>query len=152
MIAFAALFAGFSAGVIRARSVAAPALTRIVITPITGFIEAIEDREEGKRLLLRVTDMKDVAEAERPERVRVSVRKSEGLSPGQLITGTARLLPPPQAAWPGGYDFARDAFFTGRAAIIEFLTAKWNRELGYALRKNLWAMAIARPASVHRAS
>jgi uncharacterized protein len=33
----------------------------------------------------------------------------------------------------------RDAFVTGRAAIIEFLTAKWNRELDYALRKNLWA-------------
>ena len=33
----------------------------------------------------------------------------------------------------------RGAFFTGRAAIIEFLTAKWNRELDYALRKNLWA-------------
>ena len=33
----------------------------------------------------------------------------------------------------------RDSFFTGRAAIIEFLTAKWNRELDYALRKNLWA-------------
>jgi hypothetical protein len=30
----------------------------------------------------------------------------------------------------------RDAFFTGRPAIIEFLTAKWNRELDYALRKN----------------
>src|SRR5690348_4502244 len=33
----------------------------------------------------------------------------------------------------------RDSFFTGRDAIIEFLTAKWNRELDYALRKNLWA-------------
>ena len=33
----------------------------------------------------------------------------------------------------------RDSFFTGRAAIIEFLTAKWDRELDYALRKNLWA-------------
>jgi len=32
----------------------------------------------------------------------------------------------------------RDAFFVGRAAIIEFLTAKWSRELDYALRKNLW--------------
>jgi nuclear transport factor 2 (NTF2) superfamily protein len=32
----------------------------------------------------------------------------------------------------------RDAFFAGRAAIIEFLTAKWNREIDYALRKNLW--------------
>lgn len=32
----------------------------------------------------------------------------------------------------------RDTFVTGRAAIVEFLTAKWNRELDYALRKNLW--------------
>src|SRR5437773_12320745 len=40
----------------------------------------------------------------------------------------------------------RDAFFAGRAAIIEFLTAKWNRELDYALRKNLWAFSENRIA------
>ncbi|GAC1535843.1 MAG: nuclear transport factor 2 family protein [Acidimicrobiales bacterium] len=33
----------------------------------------------------------------------------------------------------------RDSFLTGRAEIIEFLTSKWERELEYALRKNLWA-------------
>jgi hypothetical protein len=33
----------------------------------------------------------------------------------------------------------RDAFVTGRAAIVEFLTKKWQRELDYALRKELWA-------------
>ena len=33
----------------------------------------------------------------------------------------------------------RDTFLTGRAAIVEFLTAKWARELDYALRKSLWA-------------
>ena len=32
----------------------------------------------------------------------------------------------------------RDQFLTGRAEIIEFLRAKWDRELDYALRKNLW--------------
>jgi uncharacterized protein len=32
----------------------------------------------------------------------------------------------------------RDAFITGRGAIIDFLTEKWERELDYALRKNLW--------------
>jgi uncharacterized protein len=32
----------------------------------------------------------------------------------------------------------RDQFVTGRDAIIEFLTGKWQRELDYALRKNLW--------------
>jgi nuclear transport factor 2 (NTF2) superfamily protein len=32
----------------------------------------------------------------------------------------------------------RDLFVTGRDEIIAFLTAKWERELDYALRKNLW--------------
>jgi len=32
----------------------------------------------------------------------------------------------------------RDQSFAGREAIVEFLTAKWERELDYALRKNLW--------------
>ncbi len=32
----------------------------------------------------------------------------------------------------------RDRFITGRDEIIQFLTEKWQRELDYALRKNLW--------------
>jgi hypothetical protein len=35
----------------------------------------------------------------------------------------------------------RDAFVTGREAIVELLTAKWERELDYALRKELWAFS-----------
>jgi competence protein ComEC len=123
MIALSALFAGFSAGVIRARSVAAPVLTRVTIAPITGFVEAVEDREEGKRLLLRVMDIKGVAEAQRPRLVRLSVRKGDGLSAGQFVGGTARLLPPPQPAWPGGYDFARDAYYKGIGAVGSFTGA-----------------------------
>ncbi|WP_431774166.1 DUF1348 family protein [Streptomyces cucumeris] len=33
----------------------------------------------------------------------------------------------------------RDVFLRGRGEIVEFLTAKWERELGYRLRKELWA-------------
>jgi nuclear transport factor 2 (NTF2) superfamily protein len=33
----------------------------------------------------------------------------------------------------------RAEFFQGRAAIVEFLTRKWNRELDYRLVKELWA-------------
>jgi uncharacterized protein (TIGR02246 family) len=33
----------------------------------------------------------------------------------------------------------RGEFVTGRAAIVEFLRRKWERELDYALRKDLWA-------------
>ena len=32
----------------------------------------------------------------------------------------------------------RAEFFTGRAAIIEFLTRKWAKELDYRLTKELW--------------
>jgi nuclear transport factor 2 (NTF2) superfamily protein len=32
----------------------------------------------------------------------------------------------------------RDQHVVGRAKIVEFLTAKWERELDYALRKELW--------------
>jgi len=40
----------------------------------------------------------------------------------------------------------RDTFITGREAIVGFLTAKWNRELDYALRKNLGAFTENRIA------
>src|SRR5262249_14137907 len=33
----------------------------------------------------------------------------------------------------------RDTFVNGRAEIVAFLTQKWERELEYALRKNLWS-------------
>jgi hypothetical protein len=33
----------------------------------------------------------------------------------------------------------RDRFVTGREEIVGFLTQKWERELDYALRKNLWS-------------
>ena len=32
----------------------------------------------------------------------------------------------------------RDRFLRGRREIVEFLAAKWERELDYALRKSLW--------------
>jgi uncharacterized protein (TIGR02246 family) len=40
----------------------------------------------------------------------------------------------------------RDQFLTGRDAIVAFLTAKWERELDYALRKSLWSFTADRIA------
>jgi nuclear transport factor 2 (NTF2) superfamily protein len=40
----------------------------------------------------------------------------------------------------------RDTFLTGRAEIVAFLTAKWERELDYVLRKSLWAFTDDRIA------
>jgi nuclear transport factor 2 (NTF2) superfamily protein len=33
----------------------------------------------------------------------------------------------------------RDQFFTGREAIVEFLTEKWKKENQYKLKKHLWS-------------
>ena len=40
----------------------------------------------------------------------------------------------------------RDTFLTGRAEIVDFLSAKWARELDYVLRKSLWAFTDDRIA------
>jgi nuclear transport factor 2 (NTF2) superfamily protein len=40
----------------------------------------------------------------------------------------------------------RGEFLTGRAQIVAFLTRKWERELNYVLRKNLWTFSASRIA------
>jgi nuclear transport factor 2 (NTF2) superfamily protein len=40
----------------------------------------------------------------------------------------------------------RDQHVVGRADIVKFLTAKWERELDYALRKELWGFRVNRIA------
>jgi uncharacterized protein len=40
----------------------------------------------------------------------------------------------------------RDEFLTGRDEIIAFLTRKWDKEIDYALRKDLWAFTDDRIA------
>ncbi|KIF66917.1 histidine kinase [Streptomyces sp. AcH 505] len=40
----------------------------------------------------------------------------------------------------------RDVFLVGREKIVEFLTAKWERELDYVLRKSLWGFRENRMA------
>ncbi|PWW63367.1 nuclear transport factor 2 family protein [Actinokineospora spheciospongiae] len=47
--------------------------------------------------------------------------------------GRVALAYTPDSVWRN-----RDTFVTGREAIVEFLTAKWEREQDYALRKGLW--------------
>lgn len=40
----------------------------------------------------------------------------------------------------------RTEFLTGRAAVVEFLRRKWNRELDYKLKKELWGFRNHRMA------
>jgi competence protein ComEC len=117
LVGLLAALAGFAACVIRERSIEPGSIGRIAITPLTGFVEGVEDRPKGARVLIRVVTAAGLRDGERPARVRVTVRDAGGLRAGDFVSGTARLLPPPQPSWPGGYDFARDAYFKGIGAV-----------------------------------
>lgn len=97
----------------RAERVAAPVLARPAVVRVTGTIELVEPLPA--RGLVRLTVAPFPASG-LPERLRVNVDAAalpHGASAGETVTLTARLMPPPAAAVPGAYDFARVAWFAG---------------------------------------
>jgi competence protein ComEC len=117
LVGACALSAGFLSMGLRTARVAAPVLDHIRIAKLQGFIEEIDIRPVGARLILRVEDAGDMPAGIAPSRVRVTTRKAPDVAAGDYVALTARLLPPSHAALPGGYDFARDAYFAGIGAV-----------------------------------
>ncbi|KQM28626.1 MULTISPECIES: ComEC/Rec2 family competence protein [unclassified Sphingomonas] len=100
----------------RAERVAAPVLARPVVVAFEGVVERVEPlpAREAVRLTLRP----DIT-AGLPPRIRVNLSEKDtpaGVVPGARIALRARLMPPPTAAVPGAYDFARAAWFQGLGA------------------------------------
>jgi competence protein ComEC len=88
----------------------------ILLTPaysisVSGFVEAREERERSDRIVVRVAAMEGARLIERPERVRLTVRKGAAPAVGAFISLKARLNPPASPFRPGGYDLARDLYF-----------------------------------------
>lgn len=115
-IATAAVLAGFGVAAWRTATVAAPMLERTRVGQLSGFVESVEARDAGARLIVLVTGIAGLDAARLPKRVRVNI-KAGAVAPGDHISAVARLLPPPGPARPGGYDFGRDAFFRGLGAV-----------------------------------
>lgn len=102
---------------VRSVDVAAPKLTRPIVTDVSGTIAEINRLPAREQIRLVITT--DPA-SHLPPRVRVSIDQDDeppGLVAGARITMRARLVPPPDAAVPGAYDFARVAWFMGLGAI-----------------------------------
>ncbi len=112
-----ALFAGELSAAWRTARVAAPVIDRIRIATLEGFIEEMDFRRTGARFLLRVHSAEGLAPDKTPLRVRLSIRRSPPFEAGTYVRAKARLLPPARASLPGGYDFARDAWFAGLGAV-----------------------------------
>jgi competence protein ComEC len=102
---------GFSVGSIRTHFVDAPILKDTVLGQFSATIETIDWSEKGARLQLRDFSIRREIDGNWPYRVRASLAGHPSIQPGDRISGVIRLQPPPFPARPGGYDFARDAYF-----------------------------------------
>src|SRR5271165_6548530 len=116
-LGLAALFAGFLSMSLRTARVAAPVVDRIRIVTLQGFVEEVDLRTVGARMVIGVASADGMPREKVPRRVRVTTRKDPGVAAGDYVELKARLLPPSRAVLPGGYDFARDAFFSGVGAV-----------------------------------
>ncbi len=119
-ISVAAIAALLGCGVIWARSawVEAPVLERPVIVEFSARVVSVVQLAARKqtRLLLATHSA-----ASLPPQIRVTARQDaqgiERIRRGDTVRLRARLVPPPRAALPGGYDFARRAWFERIGAV-----------------------------------
>lgn len=138
-IALAALALGTALIWWRAERVAHPTIGRPAVVRFVARVEQVEDRPAfgTVRLLLAADAGQGV-----PDRVRINVDRAmmpkpadPAIAAGARIMVRARLVPPPEAALPGAYDFARVAWFrqigaTGRALDPPVLVERPGRWAG----------------------
>jgi competence protein ComEC len=116
-VGFAALFAGFLSMGLRTARVGTPMLDHVRTVRLQGFVEEVDIRPAGGRFVVHLVNAGNLPAPLTPRRVRVTIRKTPRFAAGDYVALTARLWPPPTAALPGGYDFARDAYFEGIGAV-----------------------------------
>lgn len=115
---------GFIAAKVRVETVRAPVLAKIVTkAQVTGRLVRVEPRSpRGERLTIDVETMGEMASDVRPRRIRVRTMTARAagtppLKAGQRISLTATLSPPAKPAIPGGFDFARTAWFEALGGV-----------------------------------
>jgi competence protein ComEC len=109
---------GFAVAALKTHTIAHPVLQAPAgNVEIAGFVESREERERSDRIVVRALKLEGLRSAEKPERVRVSVRKGTAPPVGTHVTFRARLNPPLTPLRPGGYDFARDLYFQKIGAV-----------------------------------
>lgn len=108
---------GFLAAELRALQVAAPVLERPSgVVRIAGRIAEVEPLAGGGQRIT-LDEVEAAVDGARPIRVRIKVKSETVLPVGSRIAVAAMLMPPPQPAAPGAFDFARHAWFQGLGAI-----------------------------------
>lgn len=109
------LLAGYWLAAERSVDVVAPVLQRrLPASLVEGRVLLAEPRDNGLRLTLDRTWIDRIEPAATPARVRITLRGVQGMTgpkPGDQVRLRAVLGPPPGPSLPGGFDFARAAWF-----------------------------------------
>lgn len=136
---------GFTAACFRAQLVAAPVLhSPVFYKMIEGRIEDIQDKAKGgQRLIITEVSIEGVEASATPARVSLSLRKpAPELAIGDKVAGKAMLFPPPEPSQPGGYDYARQAYFERLGAVGFAPSAPKVVERAPAHRFTIWLNAL----------
>jgi competence protein ComEC len=115
---------GFSDAKLVTQWAAAPvAPANLGVVRLEGWVVDVASPSQGRsRLLIAPTYIAGLAPTATPVRVRVTLKTGAAIAPGHGVTLRAILDPPPGPASPGGYDFARDAWFDRVGAVGLALT------------------------------
>ncbi|HEV7313514.1 ComEC/Rec2 family competence protein [Sphingopyxis sp.] len=100
----------------RALWVSAPVLAAPVVTEFSAIVERVEPLPaKGQLRILALPQRR----SDLPPRVRLTLRSEQAVDmvDGETIGVRARLMPPPTASLPGGYDFAQRAWFDHIGAV-----------------------------------
>ena len=111
LLAFAA--AGFANGSLATHLAAAPRIPDgYGVGAVEGYVVDVSSPSADRgRLLIAPTSIAHIDPGALPARIRVVVKPGDVVGPGEAVRLTALLDPPPRPAAPGGFDFARDAWF-----------------------------------------
>ncbi|MHA1537513.1 MAG: ComEC/Rec2 family competence protein [Alphaproteobacteria bacterium] len=136
--------AGFAAAQLRTASVAAPALhKRLGAVDVSGRVIRVERIGKGRRLTLDRLSIARLAGDKTPAMIRIRDRRGAPfLKPGQRIRVRAVLMPPPRAAAPGAFDFARRDYFR-RIGAVGFVLSRPAVQTARASPGGSMAIALA---------
>ncbi|MFP4126594.1 MAG: ComEC/Rec2 family competence protein, partial [Alphaproteobacteria bacterium] len=113
-VALALVASGFALAQWQTLRMHQPQLERATTTSFEARVLLVEPRDDGARLTLR----REPAPPGGPHTVRMTVRSlAEVVRVGDVVRVYGRLLPPSEPVVPGGFDFARWAYFHGLGAV-----------------------------------
>ncbi|MDO8901587.1 MAG: ComEC/Rec2 family competence protein [Phenylobacterium sp.] len=106
--------AGFSTAKFRTQAVSGPVAPALA-GPVqaAGWVVDVANPGQGggSRVVIAPTHIEGLPAEATPSRLRVTLRATSPPEPGTAVQVLALINPPPPPASPGGYDFARDAYF-----------------------------------------